>query len=490
MFWNKKPAPPSPSPTPKIEFTRAPKRTSAQALADAIKSNFKAPKINGLPYGEMIATQDYQSFGGYNGLTVGDGIPSSLLSWYGAQSFIGFQICLIFSQHWLINAACEIPGQDALRKGHEISDDSGVDISPEVLKKFKKFNKKINLNEKAEEFSKFARVFGYRIAIFNIDGIDYESPFNPDGIKLGSYQGISMPDPYYVAPQLSGNFNPASPDFFEPEYWLVSGKRYHKSHCIIYRHCIVPQLLKPVYLYGGISMVQQIYEKVYQAESASNEANRLLMTKRLLVRKGDVMSAITDEISFNEKMDFFRDTRDNYGEQLIDTTEDLAQLETGLAEVAEVITQRYEQVAAIARMPANKLMQTQLQGFASSGEAEESIYNGMLETLQEQCFTPFLERHYLCAARSLGISANEYEIIWPPIDTITEKEQAEINQIKATTDQINVTGNGALSGEDVRGRLVKDKNSGYHGIKEALPEIDYSDDNEASDNEQTNKQTN
>ena len=128
MFWNKKPAPPSPSPTPKIEFTRAPKRTSAQALADAIKSNFKAPKINGLPYGEMIATQDYQSFGGYNGLTVGDGIPSSLLSWYGAQSFIGFQICLIFSQHWLINAACEIPGQDALRKGHEISDDSGVDI--------------------------------------------------------------------------------------------------------------------------------------------------------------------------------------------------------------------------------------------------------------------------------------------------------------------------------------------------------------------------
>ena len=158
--------------------------------------------------------------------------------------------------------------------------------------------------------------------------------------------------------------------------------------------------------------------------------------------------------------------------------------------MAEVITQRYEQVAAIARMPANKLMQTQLQGFASSGEAEESIYNGMLETLQEKCFTPFLERHYLCAARSLGISANEYEIIWPPIDTITEKEQAEINQIKATTDQINVTGNGALSGEDVRGRLVKDKNSGYHGIKEALPEIDYSDDNEASDNEQTNKQTN
>lgn len=41
MFWNKKTAP-TPPPTPKIEFIRAPKRTATQALSDAIKANFKA----------------------------------------------------------------------------------------------------------------------------------------------------------------------------------------------------------------------------------------------------------------------------------------------------------------------------------------------------------------------------------------------------------------------------------------------------------------
>ena len=483
MSWFRKSNPPTDKKPVEIEYTRRIKPTKSQILA-AIQKTFTPQKISGLPEGESVATQDYATgFGNYNGLMGNGSIPDSLMMWFGEQTFIGFQLCMVMSQHWLINAACEIPIQDALRKGHEITDITGENVDIKTLKQLKAFNKKIKLYAKLKNFGKFARVFGYRIALFCVESDDenyYEQPFNPDGVTKGSYKGIAMPDPYYVAPQLL-TFNPSSPDFYEPEFWLIQGKKYHKSHLVIFRHAEVAQLLKPVYLYGGMSLCQQIFEKVYQAESASNEANRLLMTKRLLVRKGDVMSAITDQLGFEEKMNFFRETRDNFGEQIIDETEELTQLDTALAEVAEIITQRYEQVAAVARMPANKLMQTQLQGFASSGEAEESIYNGMLETLQEECFTEFLERHYTCAMRSLGIAPFEFEIIWPPIDTITEKEQAEINQIKAATDASHVNNVGSLMGEDVRTRLTTDKNSGYHGIKESLPK-DYINDNEESDN--------
>jgi len=483
MFWFKKSKSIAEKrPEVEAEYTRRPKPTKSQILA-GIQKIFVPQKINGLPSGEVMATQDYaEGFGNYNGLTGNSAIPDSLMMWFGEQTFIGFQLCMVMSQHWLINAACEIPINDALRKGHEITDISGEDVETDTLNKLKAFNKKISINAKLKNFGKFARVFGYRIALFCVDSDDpdyYEHPFNPDGITKGSYKGIAMPDPYYVAPQLL-KFDPASPDFYEPEFWLIQGKKYHRSHLVIFRHSEVAQLLKPVYLYGGISLCQQIFEKVYQAESASNEANRLLMTKRLLVRKGDVMSAMTDQLGFEEKMNFFRETRDNFGEQIIDETEEITQLDTALAEVAEIITQRYEQVAAVARMPTNKLMQTQLQGFAASGEAEEAIYNGMLETLQEDCFTEFLERHYTCAIRSLGIAPFEFEILWPPIDTITEKEQAEINQLKASTDATHVNNVGSLTGEDARTRLTTDKNSGYHGIKESIP-VDYTNDNDPSD---------
>ena len=461
------------------------KPTRSQVLRTALDNNFmdNAPQKNG-----RISTMDYSGTG-YSGLAFGGTVPDALVEWYGNQNFIGFQTCMLFSQHWLINAACEIPVLDALRKGYDIKSNDGEDVDRDILEQIAEFDKTIKLNQRLINFGKFARVFGYRIAIFKIESDDpdyYSNPFNPDGITKDSYTGIALPDPYYITPELSGNFDPSDPDFYEPEYWVIQGKRYHKSHVVIFRHCEVASLLKPTYLYGGISLVQQIYEKCYSAEQASNEANRLLMTKRLMVRKGDVGSALLDQAGFEDKMNFFRDTRDNYGEQIIDTTEDLLQLETALAEVTNVISQKYEQVAAVARMPSNKLMQTQLQGFASSGEPEEAIYNGMLETLQENCFTEFLERHYMCALRSIGIAPFKFTIHWPPIDTITELEQAQINLAKAQSDTAYVQMGALSSGDDVRDKLANEPDSGYKGIKAKAPEelvADYGKDNVPEDSE-------
>jgi uncharacterized protein len=470
-----------------LEQTRVRRLSRFDKLKAIIANNFKSAPVLKNADGSM-ATMDYSGqigFGG--GLNFSQSIPDSLMSWYGNQSFIGFQACMLMSQHWLISAACEIPVVDALRKGHEVVRNDGEKIDVKVLSQLNKANKDIKLTEKLTNFGKFARVFGYRIAIFKVESNDplyYENPFNPDGVTKNSYKGIALPDPYYVSPQLSTNgFDPADPDFYEPEYWLIQGKKYHKSHLIIFRHCTVPMLMRPTYLYGGISLIQQIYEKVYSAEQAANEANRLLMTKRLMVRQGDISSALMDQVAFEEKMLWAQQVRDNFGEQIIDTGEDIRQLETALSEVTNVIAQKYEHVAAVARMPANKLMQSQLQGFGSIGDAEEAIYNGMLETMQEQCFTEFLERHYLISIRSLGIAPFEFEIKWPAIDTLTELEQAQINQIKAATDQVNLQ-SGAITGEDINSRLATDPDSGYDGIKYEAPEVDYSGDNEEADNKQ------
>lgn len=485
-FWNKKTPAPQPIKSERQEptFSRVSRPSRGDKERAIAKIQFVPVAKPKRPDG-TVETQDWSTPISGVGMMFGQTIPDSMLDWYGNQSFIGFQACMIMAQHWLINAACEVPIIDALRKGHEFVSADGEMIDIKLLAQHKKFNKKLKLNQKITWFGKKARVFGIAIAVFKVGSTDplyYENPFNPDGITKNSYTGIALPDPYYCTPQMDmDGYDPASSDFYDPEYWIISGKKYHKSHLVIFRHGgDLPSQLRPAYQWAGVSLVQQIYEAVYSAVQASNESNRLLMTKRLMVRKGDVGAAILDQVEFEEKMTFFQQVRDNYGEQIIDTTEDLLQLETALAEVTSVIAQKFELVAAIARIPTNKLLMVALQGFASSGEGEEAIYNGALETIQEQCLTEFLERHYELSIRSMGNASFDFEIKWPPIDTITEKEQAEINQLKATTDQSNLM-SGAITGEDINKRLSADPNSGYDGIKYAEPDVDYLSDDDPTD---------
>ena len=460
------------------EYTRIPKASRDDIIKAVNTANFKSQP---LPEGGKIATGD-SAYGALNGLGYGSGIPDDMLKWFGNQSFIGFSSCMVLAQQWLINSACEIPVKDALRAGYDISASDTLDDG--TLKKIKAFDKQLGINAKLLNFGKFARIFGYRIAIIKVETDNdkhYEQPFNIDGVTKGSYKGIALVDPYYCAPQLGANgFDPASLDFYEPEYWMIQGKKYHKSHCIVYRHCDVPALLRPAYLYGGISLVQQIFEKVYSAEMAGNEANMLLMTKRLNVMQGDVEAAMMDQVAFDEKMEFFRTYRDNHGYQLIGTDDTMQQFETALAEVTNVIAQKYQMVAAVARMPTNILMQTPLEGFGSSGDSELKVYHGMLETFQGEALTPLLERHYECVIRSLGIAPFDFDIAWRPIESLSAVEKAGVNLTKAQTDDIYIT-NGSVLPEDINGKLRADKDSGYHDISDKVLDTSGYDDGTQND---------
>ena len=454
-------------------FVKKPDRsdTIRNALAKVFQG--KEPKT--------LATQDAAPVFGNNGIS--QTVPADLLDWYSNQSFIGFTSCMIMAQHWLVSAACEMPVSDAMRKGWKVSGNDGNEISVNVLSGLKKVDKCIGIKDIAKNFATFGRVYGFRVAIFMVDGFtseDYEAPFNPDGLKPNSYLGINCPDPYYVTPIIE-NHDPGSLGYLEPEYWQVSGIKYHKSHCVVYRHCdTIGQLLKPVYLYGSASLPQQIYEQVYQAGLAAGEGNKLLMTKRLWVQNSDISAMIANQQEAESQLSYITQMRNNYGVQLIDSDDAIMQLETALSEVTNTISQQYQFVAAVARIPVNKLMQTQLSGFAASGEAEEAVYHESLESLQEKIL-PLLEKHTLYSIKSMGVDDFEYDIVFNALDCLTEVEQAQVNMTKAQTEQILIA-SGIIDAGEARARLIADPDSGYAGLEEQITEpVNYDDDNETED---------
>jgi len=398
-------------------------------------------------------------------------VPLQTLSWYSQFGFIGWQTCAILSQQWLVDKALRMPGLDAVRHGFErtVGDDDEIDNAIEDLKKC---DKKHHLKKNLHEHIRFARMFGIRHTLFLVDGIDYSLPFNPDGVKKGSYKGMVQIDPYWLAPclDLEDASNPLSQHFYEPTYWQINGRKYHRSHFIISRNgADLPDILKPAYYYGGIPTTQLIYERVYAAERVANESPMLAMSKRLFVMQTDLTKAAGNLGAFKAKIKQWSDFMTNFGIKVIGQGEQINLHDTSLADLDNVIMNQYQLVAAAAHVPATKLLGTTPKGFNATGDYETDSYHEFLETIQEEALTPLVERHTILCQASEGIAVGtNFEINWNPIDVMSAKEQADVNKTVADTDAVYI-GVGALDGLDVRKRLVADHNSGYNGIEEMVP---------------------
>ena len=406
-------------------------------------------------------------------------VPDSLANWFINQGFIGYQMCALMVQQWLVAKACWMPAQDAARNGWKVTVNESAGIDNDVIAKIAAADARMRIKPACEEFAATCRVFGVRVAIYVVESDDpdyYLKPFNPDGIKPWSYKGITQIDPYWMTPELSDSAarDPASMDFYEPTWWRVGGKRYHKSHICITRHYQVPDILKPSYLYGGVPLPQMIYERVYAAERTANEAPQLAMTKRMNILKvGDVEKLAANPQKFVNTMDALTNYRDNFGVFVQSSDDEYVQHETSLADLDVTIMTQYQLVAAIAEVPATKLLGTSPKGFNATGENEIKSYREMLASLQESKMSPLLQGHYIRLIRSeiapdAGVEPFEVTVLWNPLDEPTEKERAETNKLKAET-YVALQGTGAIDSEDIRDVVVADEGSGFNGLPDREP---------------------
>jgi phage-related protein (TIGR01555 family) len=425
------------------------------------------------PRGVAMDSSMSSAFTGSNALS---SISDQQLEWFAGQRFIGHQACAILMQHWLIDRAVTMPARDAVRVGWKVTVNDGTKLSPDVLTRLQQFDKKRHIRRQLVEFGRMGRCFGIRVALFEVESDDplyYQKPFNPDGVRPGSYKGISQVDPYWMVPILSAraSSNPWARDFYVPTWWQINGKKYHHTHLVIMRTSEPTDLLKPTYLYGGIPVPQAIIERVYAADRIANEGPALALSKRSTVLHTDVDQVIGDQAAFEERLASWVYFRDNFGIKVAGTGETVEQFETSLADLDDVIMVNFQLVAAAAGVPATKLLGTTPKGFNSSGDYEEASYHEELESIQEHDLTPLLERHYTLAIRSeiAPDAPFEVDVVWNKLDALTAKEQADVNKVKADTDAVLVNC-GALDGQDVRSRVVADEDSGYTGISDEVPD--------------------
>ena len=80
------------------------------------------------------------------------GMSEALGSWFASQSFIGYQMAALISQHWLVAKACGMPARDATRNGFDIVSVDGDEIPPETLKTLQRYDKEYRIRWQCEQF--------------------------------------------------------------------------------------------------------------------------------------------------------------------------------------------------------------------------------------------------------------------------------------------------------------------------------------------------
>lgn len=463
-FWKKKPV--EGGEPPKPQKTGFDPRT----LGEKVRQPFLAPH-----FVQPSASPSVTSDNGFIGLQRSPkdqldwGYDAAQLGFFAAGSyFIGYQACAMIATNWLVDKACNTPARDAIRNGYLLNCGS-----EEISEQLRESDRRYGVVKNMRELINFGRVYGGRVVLFNVDSANpkefYEAPFNIDGVQPGTYRGMTQIDPNWLTPELTeGSLNnPASKDYYEPEFWRVKDRVYHKSHLHIFVPYPVPDFLKPTYRYLGVPVPQRILDRAYQAERSANEASQLLMTKRLVTLNVNE-SAMVKEEELAANIEGWAAFRDNYGVLITGEGEAVQQHETALGDVDTVIMNQYQLVAAAANVPATKLLGTQPKGFNSTGEYEEAVYREELESIQANDLSPLLERHYQLVAKSEGIALDEdISIQWNPLDSPTAKEWADINLTKAQTAKIEWE-IAAIDAEDERNRLRQDRNGDYYNIEEGV----------------------
>lgn len=417
----------------------------------------------------------------YKPATYENDLPLFMIPFF-SHSFIGWQACALLTQNAYIRKACEIPARDAIAVDYKLhyadADDKDPNTDKEeeeqVLQDLKMLSdRKMKIKNVCRDANIFKKTYGQILVVptFNVD-VDMSEPFDIKKIKKGTYTGMQIIQPFWVTYQMGVEQlnRPDRAGFYEPEYYTIPNRaKIHKSWIIKLVNGVCPDILKPVYYYGGIPLTQMIYERVYCAEKVANEAPKLALTKRLLTIDGDVYNLTANSDSAYETLQTVASIRDNFGFMVKEKDTAVNQIDTSLTDFDALIMTQFQLVAAIAEMPVTKLMKTQLKGLANSGDYEMKDYAQNLKEIQESDFNRILLWHYQLLSMSEKGKDLNIDIVWDEIDTPTALEQAQIESQQAQTDATYV-GSGIIDATEVRTMLRSNDDSRFHNLSEEMPD--------------------
>ena len=313
-------------------------------------------------------------------------------------------------------------------------------------------------------------------------GPELEKPLLRSEAKVSKerpLKAIRTVEPMWIYPGPYEATNPLDAKFYKPDQWYVNGQTVHTTRLLTVIGREVPDLLKPAYAFGGLSMTQMAkpyvdnWLRARQAASDTLEgfSQWILSTDMGAVLQGGGREMIEKRIALFNR---FRVTR---GTAVINkATEELDVRSTPLSGIDKLQAQAQEHLSSVSGIPLVILLGVTPGGLNASSDSELEAFRDAVHAYQEKALRPTIQTILDFAQLSLwGTIDPKVTFKFVPLQEMSETEMADLHSKQADTHgkYVNM---GVVDNQEVRDKVTNDKNHPYHGMTGPAPEPEPDDD--------------
>jgi uncharacterized protein len=220
-----------------------------------------------------------------------------------------------------------------------------------------------------------AQVF---IDIADADNEELTKPLMLNKFKIlkNTLKGFKLIEPITTYPAAYNSSDPLAADYYVPSAWFVYGQKVHASRLLTYVSRPLPDLLKPVYNFSGMSLSQLAQPYVDYWLSTRDSVGNLLrnFSTTVLNTNLDTLLGPGGQDLIN-RMELFTRNRDNQGVFMLNKEQEkLEQLNVPLSGLSDLQAQAQEHMAAVAKTPLVILLGITPKGLNASTEGDVRIY--------------------------------------------------------------------------------------------------------------------
>lgn len=257
---------------------------------------------------------------------------------------------------------------------------------------------------------------------------------DPRKIPKDSLKGLRVVDPTWVYPAMYNTQWPLADNFYKPSAWFVMGKTVEESRFIDIVSRPVPDILKPSYNFGGLSLTQLMEDYVVDWRDAKKNVIKILRTLRMRALKTDMDARLAVPGEFDKRIKMFIKYQDNFGLWTLDNGEEFIHTQTSLSELSNLLSNYQDQLCIPSRITNLKLLGNAPAGLNASGDSELDTWHETVSGYQDGNLRKPLENIFkIIQLSEFGEIKEDIYFEFKPLDEVTEKEAADIIRTKVET---------------------------------------------------------
>lgn len=405
--------------------------------------------------------------GGYGGMVGETGGSAGI---YGeGLAFFGYPYLAELTQRPEYRRGSEIIAKEMTRKWIKLTAVGDGDKTAKLAALETAF-KRLRVQDAFRRVAEQDGFFG-RSQIFLDTGTDDEvlaAPLlvSPATIKQGGLRLVVI-EPLWTYPATYNATNPLQADYYKPQAWYVMGKQVHSSRLLTFVGREMPDMLKPAYMFGGLSLTQMAKPYVDNWLRTRQSVSDLIHSFSVSGIKTNMASVLTGgtSLGLNDRVALFNNLRDNSGTMLLDKdTEEYWNVSTPLGTLDHLQAQTQEHMASVLGIPLVVLLGITPSGLNASSEGELQTFYAWIEAQQEHLFSANMTKLLqIIQLNEFGTIDPDIGFRWEPLWTLDETARAAVRKSDADA-AVAYIGAGVLSPEEERMRLAGAEDSLYPGL--------------------------